>query len=293
MVPGSRRGFLGSSAGIHLVRAGAQKAPRLEVGSEQRARELMLMAGHDLRTPLAAIRMTVEATIRSWQSGTELSSEEWAASMIRVSRATESAFTLIDDLLAVERLRTIDGAAGLTREATDLEAVVREAISLHEDALTQARCKVILVRRNRLNPVRGPWDRGLLLRIFSNLLRNVTRHAPGAPVRITLMDRATRVGVVFADFGTGLPKRWEQQAGLVGRGDPSTESHGLGLWIVRRAVESLHGRLVIRNSPGRGLAFDIDLPGLPVRGRSGRKRRYNRVLGSPADRTPAARLRPR
>ena len=47
-------------------------------------------------------------------------------------------------------------------------------------------------------------------------------------------------------------------------GDDAAElaGTGFGLWIVRRAVERLDGRLKIRNTPGRGVAFDIELPGL-------------------------------
>ena len=44
--------------------------------------------------------------------------------------------------------------------------------------------------------------------------------------------------------------------------------HGLGIWIVRRGVAELNGSLKIRNAPGMGLAFAIELPGL-VSERSG------------------------
>ena len=41
-----------------------------------------------------------------------------------------------------------------------------------------------------------------------------------------------------------------------------TGPHGLGLWIVRRGVAELNGSLKIRNAPGVGLVFAIELPGL-------------------------------
>jgi signal transduction histidine kinase len=67
------------------------------------------------------------------------------------------------------------------------------------------------------------------------------------------------------DRGPGLSSSLDELAGDQPKGlENRRSSHGFGLWIVRRAIERLNGRLVVRNTPGRGVAFDMELPGLEV-----------------------------
>jgi signal transduction histidine kinase len=161
----------------------------------------------------------------------------------------------------MERLDLRDNETA-TRPPVDVESVIQDAIGHQRDALAAARCTVSVHRSRGLDHARGCWDRGYLLRILWNLLRNTARHAPGAPIHITLARRGDRLAIVFADQGLGLPEPRDDANDTVDEIDASAPSHGLGLWIVRRAVERLDGRLRIRNTPGRGVAFDIELPGL-------------------------------
>ena len=227
----------------------------------------MLIAAHDLRTPLAVIKLHVERGLHRRRAGDEPSGAEWAASMSRISRVADGAFGLIDDLLAVGRLHADDPTR--SPSPSDVDGLVQEAIALQSELLDRARCKVTVLRDKNLSEARGPWDRSHLLRVFSNLLRNVARHAPGAPVNITLARRGNRLGIVFADRGPGFPAKADATAASPDDNDRSSakESHGLGLWIVHRAVELLNGSLRIRNTPGRGVAFDIELPGLQASSR--------------------------
>jgi signal transduction histidine kinase len=101
------------------------------------------------------------------------------------------------------------------------------------------------------------------LRIFSNLLQNASKYAPSALVRVQLARAGDRLRIVFADRGPGLPARPSESVGqYLDDGATPTGPHGLGLWIVRRGVAELNGRMKIRNAPGMGLAFAIELPGL-------------------------------
>jgi signal transduction histidine kinase len=170
---------------------------------------------------------------------------------------------MIEDLLALERLhpRAESATARLT---TDVRSVIDEAIASQKEALQRAHCKVTVVYREGLDRTQGHWDRGYLLRLFANLLQNAVRHAPGAPVQIALARRGNRLGIVFADRGPGLTPA-VADLGRDQRNDGAElDTHGLGLWIVRRAVQRLGGRLSIHNRPGHGVAFDLELPGLAL-----------------------------
>jgi signal transduction histidine kinase len=220
------------------------------------------MAAHDLRTPLAAIKMRADNIRRRFRTGDKPGDAAWDAVVLGISRSAESAFSLIDDVLAVERLEFRDAPAA-PPPAIDVERVVHEAVVHQREVLDRAGCKVTVFRKKGLERACGTWDRGYLLRVLWNLLRNTARHAPGAPVHITLARRGDRLGMVYADRGPGLPEDADQLAGRSGADrEVQAASHGLGLWIVRRAVDHLNGRLRVRSTPGRGVAFDIELPGL-------------------------------
>lgn len=259
MIPGAEVGRGGLGGGIVIARAGPRRAPRTEGSSERRARELVITASHDLRSPLVVIKLQLQRIERRRQSGAVLSETEWSQATARIERATDYAFELIDDLLSVEGFHPPEpettSSAGI-----DIEEIVTSAISLQSESLEKARCEVSVSRRRGFHGARGRWDRGHLLRIFSNLLRNVCRHAPGAPIRVILGRLRDRLRIVFADRGPGIRVRPAEPGTNARIGD--SRSYGLGLWIVRRAVEALAGRMQIKNRPGLGLTFEIELPGI-------------------------------
>lgn len=253
------------------ARAGAERASRTATDPEEMARELLTMAAHDLCAPLAGIKLRAAAIASRLEAGEEPSSSEWSSVLLTLRRAADEACGLIDDLLAVERLTQPRTPA--PAPSTDIVDVIQEAIGQQREALERARNPIQVQNQKGLERARGPWDRGYLHRVFGNLLRNAAIHAPGAPIQITLARQGDTLRVVFADAGAGLPSRANGKGPTPrDRGNTGAGNHGLGLWIVRRAVQRLGGRFRIRNTPGRGAAFEIDLPRLEVQDEHARRR---------------------
>jgi len=249
------------SSRFSRIRMGVKRAPPLARDLEARARELITMAAHDLRSPLAAIGFRTHHIVQRWKSGERPRCEEWASVVCGVCTAVEDASRMISDLLVMERLDQSGERA--QPDVTDVQAVIEKAIERERLALERARCRVTVLRQKGLTSARGDWDRPYLLRVFGNLLRNAARHAPGAPILITLARRGDRLAIVFADRGPGLPVHTRRLVrSAVNQPALEGEIHGLGLWIVRRAVHRLHGRLRIHTRAGAGVTFDIELPGL-------------------------------
>jgi signal transduction histidine kinase len=233
-----------------------------EATNASQAEELLRTASHDLRSPLTVIQLLVQRIEWRRRAGKEPSQVEWAESLSRIARAARHALTLVEDMLSPDRLHAHERAGTGPAETVDVHEVITEAIVLQQEALEQAGCVVTVSRRPSLISARGPWDRGCLLRIFSNLLQNASKYAPGAPIRIQLARAGDRLRIVFTDRGPGLPARGETAGKYLDDGEAPTGAHGLGLWIVRRGVGELLGSLKIRNGPGVGLAFAIEIPGL-------------------------------
>jgi signal transduction histidine kinase len=242
---------------------GPKRAPSRasKVRDDRRARELIWIASHDLRAPLAAIKLHAAAFTRRAGSGSALTERDWLEAMARIERAANRALEMIDEVLTIEQLSESPAANMPVLETVDVEETIGEAIFLNRDLLKQARCGVVVTRAEGEGRMRGAWNRSCLLRLFSNLLQNVSKHAPESPILIHLERRGDNLRLRFADRGPGLPvgMRLDDEATFDSRAGGS-RGFGLGLWIIRRAVAQLLGSLRLSTAPGLGVVFDIELP---------------------------------
>ena len=219
---------------------------RLERHERERA---LLLAGvsHDLRSPLARIRMA---------AGLLPDEPALAARRDTIVRNTQVADRLIGSFL--DHVRA--GELALDQPA-DLALLARTAAAAMErgaDELSvQVPASLVLGRTHPL----------LIERLFANLLDNAFKHGR-APVRLDLWAQAGGAVVEVSDAGAGVPEG--QRAELVqafARGDAarSTPGAGLGLAIVARVVARMGGRLVLEQRAGR-FVVRIELPGLAPTG---------------------------
>lgn len=221
-------------------------------------RELMearttLFAGisHDLRTPLARMRLALEMlTLRPGDT-----------SLIdRLERDIEAMNTLIGKLLELAR--------GLDQEVPESVVMVdwlNRWASAHAATVSEARSTV---------HIQGPGDLRLpiptdtLSRILDNLLINALRYAPG-PIDVVLRSRTDdegrrlwRVGVL--DLGPGIPLAqrealWQPFVRLEPSRNPDTGGYGLGLAIVRQLARAHGWTVKLEAREGGGLEAWVEL----------------------------------
>ncbi len=252
MVPETEDGFA----------AGFIEPSTSQADPDRIARELLRTASHDLRSPLTVIQLLVQRLARLHQSTREDGGSDWEAILSRLSRVADHALALIEDILNADRIDPRQTAARESEPPVDVEDVIAEAITMQQEVLERARCAVTVSRKSGLERAQGAWNRGCLLRIFCNLLQNASKYAPASPIHVQLARTGDRLRIAFADRGPGLRSGSEMAGKYLDDGLAPTGSHGLGIWIIRRGVAELNGSLKIRNAPGMGLAFAIELPGL-------------------------------
>lgn len=105
-------------------------------------------------------------------------------------------------------------------------------------------------------------DRDLLLSAVGNLLQNAFKFThPGSEVILNAYALADRIVIDVQDHCGGLPPGLaEDMFGSFVQGSEDRSGLGLGLSIARRSVEANHGTLSVRNVPGSGCIFTVNLP---------------------------------
>jgi two-component system sensor histidine kinase BaeS len=227
-----------------------QMTQRLET-NEQRRRELLADVAHELRTPLQAIRGSVEGMI----DGLYPSDEEHLRPVLE---RTELMARLLDDLRTLSMAEA--GVLELHRETVDPLAIARDGVDASREAAVRRGVSLEVVaepetpRTIEADPVR-------LTEVVGNLLTNAVRHAKRHVV-IRLEPNGGR-GVVIRveDDGSGIPP--DQLPYVFDRFVTSADAGGtgLGLAIAKRLVEA-HGGAIAASSPAAGgTLVRVEIPG--------------------------------
>ncbi len=252
--------FVGTGIDISDTRrAKAERARAVRDEAERLAREdLLAMASHDLKEPLAALRLQQDMVMRTLRKSPERVSGEWLeAAMTRSRETVDRAVRLIDDLLATGRST---GPVEVFPEDLDLAEVARDVLARQAELLDAGACEASCVCEGQ---VRGRWDRVRIEQILTNLLTNAVKYGTGRPILIEIGADAKTAWIEVSDGGPGIaPEHRELVFERFYRAtdEAASESHGLGLWIVRRIVEALGGRIAVGEAVSGGARFRVDLP---------------------------------
>jgi signal transduction histidine kinase len=208
-------------------------------------KDVMLGAiGHDLKTPLAALRVRIESV-------------EDEAERAKMAATIEDITRSLDDILSLARV----GRPSDPREPAELAALIASVVDEYEDMGEP----VTFADAGRLAaPVRVTW----LRRALRNLIGNALRY--GQTARLSLTREGDTAVIRVEDDGPGIPE--ERIAAMLEpfiRGEPSRNSEtggaGLGLTLARAIAEQHGGTLRLtnrRDSAGRttGLTATLSLP---------------------------------
>lgn len=199
-------------------------------GAMTQQRQFVADASHELKTPLATMRTTLDVGQSTHQSLDEV--------VPILDSSLDRMTSLVEDLLTLARA---EGARSATTfEDVDLDDVLAEVASSF--ASKEASATVTLITE----PVRVQGNRRLLLRAVRNLVENATTY--GSTARISLSEMNGSAVVSVDDDGPGIPAKDRERAfGRFVRLDEhrsrSEGGTGLGLAIVAEVV-ALHGGLV-------------------------------------------------
>jgi signal transduction histidine kinase len=230
-----------------LARTVNQMLGRLQHSAENQ-RRFVADAAHELRSPIASLRVQLE-TARDGDGSRRRESD-----MLHETARMEG---LVDHLLVLARA---DADGPWLRLATvDLDDIIDSAVG----ALGSV--GAVGVDTSAVAPVQLCGDADLLEQVVRNLVQNALRHARGA-VRVSASAARDDLAVLIVDDdGPGVPESRRQE--IFGRfvrledsRDRDRGGVGLGLAIVAEIVDAHGGRISVSDSPSGGARFVVELP---------------------------------
>ena len=214
---------------------------------------LVQILGHELRTPLSSVVYAARmiGTRPEDLQGTRRRADQ-------IERITRRLDRLIEHVLAFTQA-SIEGTLPLSREATDLDGIVRRALA---DLDPESAARGTLTSSG---DTLGVWDHRRLAHFAGDLVTNALEHGEaGGPVRIELDGRepgSVRLtvhnrGSVAEEALSVLFEPFKARRRL-------STGIGLGLYVVDRSVRAHAGSFEVTSNPERGTELRVDWPRNP------------------------------
>jgi signal transduction histidine kinase len=209
---------------------------------------LLAMAGHDLRQPLQVMMNAYDWLSRRLDSASE--QEYLHRGTLAITQLTKQLDILVDALRLHERAPDIGATPVALRPLLSRLRCDHEQLAIRKGLML------------RLCPSEAAVmsDPVLLEGILRNLVRNALKYTrPGGQILVGCRPRGALVRIEVHDTGVGIPpEKLARVFDAFHRLDSTrAEGLGLGLFVVRRAVDLLGHRIEVRSTVGRGSCFSI------------------------------------
>lgn len=249
---------------VHAVDVTPQVVARLEVERlvEQRTAKLRetiaelesfsYSIAHDLRAPLRSLHGYANVLVSDYAPDLPADAQKF---LQRIETAAIRMDKLVQDVLSYSKV--VRGE--LVLEPLNLDKLLREIIETYP-MFAPDKAQVTIV--GELPEVLG--NEAMLTQVFSNLLGNAVKFvAPGVKPQIVVSaeNSVSIARIQIRDNGIGIPPaQHEKVFEMFHKLDSGSSGTGIGLAIVKKAIERMGGKIGIVSEPGAGSTFWIELP---------------------------------
>lgn len=207
---------------------------------------------HDLKGPLSSLLGLLNL------ADTEVKDPDAREYLSMINTSAKKLDHILVDLIRVMKIRDPEEKV----QYTDLQSFVREIIEDRElEEGSNEVNKKLKVKANQQVPLK----KGVLAAVLRNLVINAIKYRdknkqdPFVEINIEAVNNEIRMQV--QDNGIGIEKKYHNRIfNMFYRAHQKTSGNGMGLYIVKKGVEKLNGRIKMDSNPGKGTTFHIYFP---------------------------------
>ena len=218
--------------------------------------ELVGNISHDLRTPLAGIKIMVE-TLHDGAINDKNAAIDFLA---RIENEVDRLTQMVSELTELSRIEA--GSTELNKESVNLNDLINEAIIQLKPLADKQMVTLTTAFSNTLPPIKVDRDR--ISQTITNLIHNAIKfNRPGGSVTITTSSDEKTITVKVIDTGIGIPKaNLPHVFERFYKADKSrtNSGSGLGLAIAKHTVEAHGGTITAQSEEGKGSTFSFTIP---------------------------------
>jgi PAS domain S-box-containing protein len=221
---------------------------------DQRKDDFITIAGHELRTPISAIKIMNQILQEM------LPNNPQALEYLRkIEKQATIQANLINDLLNVSKMQT--GKFEINKGEVDLQDLIKETV----DDVQETACENKITIEETA-PAKMFTDQERIRQVLVNLCSNAIKFSPkGRRIIVKLKTDQKEAVVSVTDYGIGIPKTYQNRIfekfyHMYGRGNKSYPGLGMGLYISREIIKLLNGKMWFESAPKKGSTFYFSLP---------------------------------
>ncbi|HXH75323.1 MAG TPA: hybrid sensor histidine kinase/response regulator [Bacteriovoracaceae bacterium] len=222
--------------------------------------EFLMMASHELKTPITPLTLQMEAFIQIFEEGSAATMDPVRLlRMLHTSHGQVNRLSrLINDLVDVSKLST--GKFYLDLQKVNLPDLINKVITDFKEQLRKSGCEI---KFNGDEAVIGLWDGFRIEQVLVNLLTNAMKYGAGKPIEIEAKIKREKVVFSIKDNGIGIEP--EAHSRIFQRFERAVSPMhysglGLGLYISHQIVSYHNGRIWVESAPDAGARFSVELP---------------------------------
>lgn len=220
---------------------------------------LLNSLSHELRTPIA----TIIGASDNLLNADKFSEQQKRDLAFEISQASLRLNKQVENLLNMSRLES--GFIKAKMDWCDIHELIHSVVNQLDDHLKQHRVSVIIHTEMPLVKL----DFGLMQHVLNNLISNAAIYTPEGSLiklkaKIDKTNNTDTLNITIEDDGKGFPEDEIEKVfdKFYRLRDTKTGGTGLGLSIVKGLVEAHHGKISLKNIPGSGAKFTIEIPAI-------------------------------
>jgi len=236
--------------GIYLINRAYYK----EVGSSEQQKNFLLSITHELKSPLASLRLILETFIKR-----DLKTEQKLELSESGLKETQRLEDLVQNLLLAAK---VENAYKPYKEILDLKQLSNEIIN--QQKIKHPSVKFEAHIDPSISDIKG--DRNGLSSVLINLIENGIKYSKEEKViKINIEQQKNEILLSIADNGIGIPEKertkvFEKFYRIGSEDRRKTKGTGLGLFIINKVIAGHQGKIEINNNIPNGTIFNISLP---------------------------------